>query len=124
MSIPIAGFFGNTDPLKRIHIEKNDSLFITEVSCKFCYHRRKSPVIISFCEKQSFFWRLIDLFIQISFNSRYYKENCFIRYITSRAYSFQNRERNGKNIALCMKNIESQKVSKQLAEWFEKIGIE
>jgi ADP-heptose:LPS heptosyltransferase len=124
MSIPVAAFFGNTDPLKRIFPDKNDRLFISQAQCRFCYHRRKSPVIISFCEKQTFFWRILDLAIQCALNCRPLQKIRFIRYATLKIYSFQERIRNGKKIALCMKNIESQKVFDRFSTWFQDIGIE
>jgi ADP-heptose:LPS heptosyltransferase len=124
MSIPVAAFFGNTDPLKRILQEKNDCLFVSQAPCRFCYHRRKSPVIISFCEKQTLFWRILDWAIQIALNCSSLKKNLFTRYATLKMYSYQEGIRNGKKIAVCMKNIESQKVFERFSIWFQDIGIQ
>lgn len=117
MKIPVVAFFGHTDPSKRININEEDCIFISKMQCRFCYHRRKPPVIISFCKKQSHFWQILDIVLQFGLHYLTKKNNYYSRLIINKIYSFQDKLRNGKKVALCMRNIEKQDILTQLYTW-------
>jgi ADP-heptose:LPS heptosyltransferase len=122
MHVPIAAFFGNTDPLLRVAPDEKDLLFRSPLGCQGCYHQRRPPVVISFCGRQSFFWRFVDEVLQIGYgHSSNISRHRYMRALRDRVYSYQNRRRNGERTALCMKAIEDDSVEQQLLEWIRSL---
>lgn len=123
LDIPVAAFFGHSDPLRRMIPHKRDCLLVTTVSCKFCYHRQSAPVIISVCEKQSFIMRLWDSIIRLALRRWYSKGNRLAKRVALRLLSFQTWRETGRHIACCMKNLESQQTMEQILVWMRDLGL-
>jgi ADP-heptose:LPS heptosyltransferase len=121
MRIPVAAFFGHTDPSKRINYTNNDCIFTAPLPCRFCYHKRKPPVIVPFCNLQPLRWQVFDKVLNFGLVFLSKRNNRTVRFIMNRAYSIQDKARNGKRSALCMKSIESQDVASRLVDWFASI---
>lgn len=123
MGIPVAAFFGHSDPLKRMIPHTKDCLCVSSVPCRFCYHRQSTPVIISVCEKQNLGMRLVDSIIRIGLRRWYSKRNRMAREVAVRLLSFQKWRESGRHVAYCMKDLESPQTIERLLAWMQEVGV-
>jgi ADP-heptose:LPS heptosyltransferase len=121
MEIPVAAFFGHSDPQKRMIPNKRDCPLVSTVSCRFCYHRQITPAIISVCERQSLVMRLLDSVIRAALRMWYAAENRFARRVALLLLSFQNWREGGRQVAYCMKDLGSPPTMERLVVWMQEV---
>lgn len=121
LCLPVAAFFGHSDPLLRISVDKKDCIFSSDISCKFCRHRQPSPAFIAICQKQRRFFRYIDIMFQWVLLYQYKHKNTLIENLFPLVFKTVQWREAKKITAPCMKNILPDVAAERIIPWLGNI---
>jgi ADP-heptose:LPS heptosyltransferase len=121
IGLPIAAFFGHSDPKLRIIIDKKDLVFVSDIECRFCHHRLKPPAITTICRKQNFLLQIMDNLFQTLQRFYYFNYSRFTTRIINRFWHLIEWREKGKVIAPCMKRIAPELVTPKIIQWLRDI---
>ena len=119
LGIPVAAFFGPSDPKKRIKIDKNDLIFISDIKCRFCHHRLKPPVFVTICQKENLFLQILDTLLQKLNRLYYINDSQVADRLRKRLWNHIKWREKGGLIAPCMKIITPAFVTPKIIQWLQ-----
>lgn len=121
IGIPIAAFFGHSDPKLRIIIEKKDLIFASDIECRFCHHRLKPPAITTICRKQNIFLQIMDTLFQKLQQFYYFNYSRLLTRMINFFWHLIEWREKGNVIAPCMKRITPECASPKIIRWLRDI---
>jgi ADP-heptose:LPS heptosyltransferase len=119
LGLPVAAFFGHSDPKLRIVMDKKDLLFVSPLGCRFCHHRLKPPVFATICRRQNIALHLVDTVFHKLQRRAYVNNSAFAqRWYLRLGCRMQWREK-GRVIAPCMKEISPDFAAPKIVQWLQ-----
>jgi ADP-heptose:LPS heptosyltransferase len=121
IGIPVAAFFGHSDPNLRIIIGTKDLIFTSDIECRFCHHRLKPPAITTICRKQNVLLQIMDTLFQKLQQFYYFNYSRLLTRMINFFWHLIEWREKGKVIAPCMKRITPECVSPKIIRWLRDI---
>jgi ADP-heptose:LPS heptosyltransferase len=121
LGIPVAAFFGHSDPKLRITIDKKDLIFVSDIECRFCHHRLRPPVFTTICQKENFFLKILDALFQKPQLIYYKNHGRIAASAVAVLWNYLQWREKGKIIAPCMKRISPDIVTPKIIQWLGSI---
>lgn len=121
LRLPVAAFFGHSDPSLRISVNAKDCIFVSDISCKFCHHRQPVPACIAICQKQTRFFRYIDIMFQWVLLYQYKHKSRLANKLFKLVFHFIQWREAKKATAPCMRNILPDVAAERIVPWLGNI---
>jgi ADP-heptose:LPS heptosyltransferase len=117
LGVPIAAFFGHSDPALRIAAGPNDCIFSSDLECRFCHHRQSPPAFITVCRRQHPALRFLDGLFQRAIRFRCTHERLTRFHLDRAFFSLLKWRERGRVVAPCMKHIAQGPASARISAW-------